>query len=68
MRAISGKEFARILERNGWVLVRVKGSHNIYCKPGNTVRLSVPIHGNQTLKVGLLHKLMKTAGLREEDV
>ena len=67
MRAISGKEFARILERNGWLLMRIQGSHHIYCKRGSPLRLSVPIHRNQTLKVGLLRDLMKKANLREED-
>ena len=26
MKAISGKDFAKILERNGWSLLRVKGA------------------------------------------
>jgi predicted RNA binding protein YcfA (HicA-like mRNA interferase family) len=68
MRSLSGKELAKILERNGWILLRIQGSHHIYCKPGSQVRLSVPIHRNQTLKVGLLRSLMKKADLREEDL
>lgn len=68
MRSVSGKELARTLERNGWILLRVQGSHHIYGKPGSTVRLSVPIHRNKTLKIGLLRNLLKSAGLREEDL
>jgi predicted RNase H-like HicB family nuclease len=30
--------------------------------------LSVPIHGNQSLKVGLVSHLLKAAGLTEDDV
>jgi len=67
MRSLSGKELGRILERNGWILLRIQGSHHIYCKPGSQVRLSVPVHRNQTLKVGLLRSLIKKAGLREDD-
>ncbi|MFM8608445.1 MAG: type II toxin-antitoxin system HicA family toxin [Hyphomicrobiales bacterium] len=26
---MSGKEFARLLEKQGWVLLRVSGSHHI---------------------------------------
>ncbi len=63
MKAISGKDFARILERNGWTLMRVHGSHHIYGKAGSAVRLSVPIHGNTPLKMGLQKHLMKMAGL-----
>ena len=68
MKSISGKQFARILERNGWTLLRVRGSHHIYGKSGSIVRLSVPIHGNKPLKRGLLSYLLKTAGLSEEDL
>ena len=65
MRSVSGKEFAKILERYGWTLLRVQGSHHIYGKTGSEVRLSVPIHGNQALKTGLLRHLMKMAGISE---
>lgn len=50
MMAISGKELARILERHGWTLMRIHGSHHIFGKPGAVVRLSVPIHGSTPLK------------------
>lgn len=68
MRSVSGKEFARVLEGRGWSLLRVQGSHHIYGKPGSEVRLSVPVHGNQALKIGLLRHLMKMAGLSENDL
>ena len=68
MKSVSGKSFAKILEKNGWILLRVQGSHYIYGKTGNEVRISVPIHGNQPLKIGLLNHLMKQAGLTEKDL
>lgn len=68
MRAMSGKEFARLIERKGWALRRINGSHHIYAKEGNPARLSVPIHGNQALKVGLLRHLMKVAEIREDEL
>jgi predicted RNA binding protein YcfA (HicA-like mRNA interferase family) len=68
MKAITGRELASLLERNGWTLRRVQGSHHIYAKPGSVVRLSVPIHGNKPLKVGLLKHLLKMAGLSEDDL
>lgn len=67
MKSISGKEFAKILESRGWVLLRVNGSHHIYGRAGSEVRLSVPVHANKALKTGLLKHLMKLAGLTEED-
>jgi predicted RNA binding protein YcfA (HicA-like mRNA interferase family) len=68
MKSVSGKEFAKILEHHGWTLLRVQGSHHIYGKTGSEVRLSVPIHGNQALKTGLLRYLMKMAGISEGDL
>jgi predicted RNA binding protein YcfA (HicA-like mRNA interferase family) len=63
VKALSGKEFARLLESHGWSLQRINGSHHIYAKAGSTVRISIPIHGNESLKVGLQRYLMKLAGL-----
>ncbi len=68
MKSVSGKELAKVLERHGWALLRVKGSHHIYGKAGSIVRLSVPIHGNKPLKIGLLKHLLKMAELAEEDL
>lgn len=68
MKSVSGKELARRLEKNGWTLLRVRGTHHIYGKSGSIVRLSVPIYGNKPLKTGLLRHLLKMAGLPEKDL
>ncbi len=68
MKTISGKEFAKLLEENDWKLLRTQGSHHIYGKTGNEARISVPIHKNQNLKIGLLRHLLKLAGLTENDL
>jgi predicted RNA binding protein YcfA (HicA-like mRNA interferase family) len=63
MKSMSGKELAKLLEANGWNLLRIQGSHHIYGQAGNPARISVPIHRNQDMKIGLLRNLLKTAGL-----
>ena len=68
MRQISGKEFASLLEGKGWELKRIKGSHHVYTKPGNPARISVPIHGNRPLKIGLLKHLIKIAEIDESEL
>jgi len=68
MKSVSGKELARVLERQGWTLLRIQGSHHICGKAGSVVRLSLPIHGNQPLKIGLLKHLLKMAGLEESEL
>ncbi len=68
MKSVSGKELAAVVERHGWALLRIHGSHHIYGKPGSVVRLSIPVHGSKPLKVGLLRHLMKMAGITENDL
>ncbi len=65
---MKGKKFARLLEKHGWQLKRVSGSHHIYAKAGNPARLSVPIHGNKDLKTGLLKHLVKLSGIDEKEL
>ncbi len=63
---MSGKQLAKKLERQGWKLLRVHGSHHVYGKAGSIARISIPIHGNQSLKKGLLSHLLRVAGLAEQ--
>ena len=69
MKAISGKEFARILEKKGWKLIRVKGkSSHLYEGRESGEDFGVPIHGDKPLKKGLLRYFMKITGIKEEDL
>ena len=68
MKLVSGKELAKLLERANWNLLRIQGSHHIFGKTGSVVRISIPIHGNKPLKIGLLKHLLKLAGLEEKDL
>lgn len=68
MKSMSGKELAKQLEREGWILLRIQGSHHIYGKRGFSERLSVPIHGSKPMKTGLLRYLLKKAGLLENTI
>jgi predicted RNA binding protein YcfA (HicA-like mRNA interferase family) len=49
-------------------LLRVNGSHHIYGKPGSVVRLSIPIHANRPLKLGLLRHLAKLAEIPDDEM
>ncbi|MBD2678807.1 MULTISPECIES: type II toxin-antitoxin system HicA family toxin [Nostoc] len=66
MKSVSGKALCKIVERYGWNLKRITGSHHIYAKEG--VILSIPVHGNRDLPIGTLKGLLKDAGLSEEDI
>jgi predicted RNase H-like HicB family nuclease len=68
MKAISGKQFLKLLLKHGWFCARINGSHHIFVKEGRQERIAVPVHGNESLKLGLLKHLMKIAGIREEEL
>jgi predicted RNA binding protein YcfA (HicA-like mRNA interferase family) len=68
MKSISGKQLCKLVERRGWMLKRVTGSHYIYENPEIDQILSIPVHRNQDLKLGTLRALMKIAQLSEADL
>ena len=41
MKPMSGKQFAKLLERHGWTLLRVHDSHHIDGKPVRVLRLCI---------------------------
>ncbi len=63
--AHSGKDICRMLERSGWMLRRIKGSHHIYSKPGERWIITVPVHGNTSLKPGLCRAILRMAGIED---
>ena len=68
MKQVSGKDFAKLLSQKGWELKKIHGSHHVYTKAGRKERISLPIHGNKPLKIGLLKHLMKIADIAEEEI
>ena len=68
MKTLSGKEFAKLLEKRGWILKRINGSHFIYSHPEKIEIISVPVHKNDDLKRGLQKKLMSIAEMSDNDL
>jgi len=68
MKSVSCKHWMSVLQKHGWILDRVKGSHHIFLKPGVAARISVPCHRGEDLKLGLLKAQMKVAGIKESDI
>ena len=55
----------RFLERQGFELRRVNGSHHLMRK--EDVQTVVPVHGNQNLKIGTLRGILRDIDLNPED-
>ncbi|MEK7137682.1 MAG: type II toxin-antitoxin system HicA family toxin [Patescibacteria group bacterium] len=61
----TGKEVVRFLERRGFSIVRVRGSHH-YLGKGN-IHVAVPVHGNRTLPIGTLLGILEDIGMSREE-
>jgi predicted RNA binding protein YcfA (HicA-like mRNA interferase family) len=62
---ISGQEMARFLQRLGFQLVRVRGSHHYFAR-GST-HTTVPVHGNHNLRVGTLRSVLRDVEISPTD-
>jgi len=59
---MTGKEVIKILERHGWEVLRVNGSHHRMGKDG--LRTTVPVHGKRDIGKGLLAAIEKQTGVK----
>lgn len=58
-------EVKALLERNGWSLDRVSGSHHIFSKPGVSL-LSIPVHRGK-VKFGYVRRIRQILDKEAED-
>ncbi|MBI5328686.1 MAG: type II toxin-antitoxin system HicA family toxin [Deltaproteobacteria bacterium] len=68
MKSISGKYLCKLLEKRDWQVKKIHGSHYVYMKAGRKERISVPVHGNKDLKIGMAKAIMKLAGIDESEL
>lgn len=61
----TGKEMLRFLERQGFICVRITGSHHHMEK--GSLRCSVPAHGNDDLKTGTLRSILRMIEMEPEE-
>jgi predicted RNA binding protein YcfA (HicA-like mRNA interferase family) len=61
---VKGTDVVRMLERAGFVIARVKGSHHIMEHPDGR-RTVVPVHQGKDIKRSLLHKIITDAGMTD---
>lgn len=56
--AISGKELLNFLQKSGFVVIRINGSHHRLKHPDGRIT-TVPVHKNEDLPKGLLRKIIR---------
>jgi predicted RNA binding protein YcfA (HicA-like mRNA interferase family) len=59
------REIARIVEQDGWVWKRSKGSHRVYIHPTKYGRVIIAYHGSKDIPEGTLKSILKQAGLEK---
>ena len=64
----SGKAVVAALQRAGFTLTHIRGSHHYLHKPGAAGLVVVPVHGNRDLPTGTLRAILRQAGLEVEDL
>jgi len=63
----SGREVIVALQRAGFAVTHVRGSHYYVRKPRTGPIVPVPVHGSRTLPVGTLRSILRLAGLTPEE-
>lgn len=58
------REVLRLLQDDGWVLARTRGSHAQYRHPTKSGLVTVAGQPNDDLAPGTLHSILKQAGLK----
>ena len=58
------RDAIRLLEENGWVLQRTRGSHRQYRHSTRRGLVTVPGNPNSDVAVGTLNNILKQAGLK----
>ena len=58
------RDAIRLVERDGWVLVRTAGSHRIYHHPVKIGMVVIAGQRNEDLATGTWQNILKQAGLK----
>ncbi|HSW92898.1 MAG TPA: type II toxin-antitoxin system HicA family toxin [Gammaproteobacteria bacterium] len=59
---MTGKEIIKMLEKQGWQVLRVNGSHHRMGK--DSMRTTVPVHGKRDIGKGLIAAIEKQTGVK----
>ena len=65
--SLTSQQVINLLQKNGFILDRVKGSHHIYYHPEAKKRVTVPFH-KKDLPKGTLLEILRQAGISNDDL
>lgn len=65
---LSGKQLLKLLQKNGFVIVRKKGSHVFIEDKDGELTTVIPLHGNEDLGKGLLKAILNDLEISVEEL
>lgn len=65
VKQMKTKEIIKMLENDGWFLVRTRGSHRQFKHPVKTGLVTVAGKSNDDMALGTQNSIFKQAGLRK---
>lgn len=65
---LSGKQLLKLLQKNGFILVRQKGSHVFVGSKNGELTTVIPLHGNEDLGKGLLKTILNDLEISVEEL
>jgi len=64
---LSPKHLIRLLEQNGFIFKRSKGSHQLYYNSITNKTVIVPVHDGKDMKKGAFLAILKQAGIDKSE-
>jgi len=68
MASVTGRQMIKVLERQGFHVARIVGSHHMMRKAGHSTIVPVPVHGRQPLAAGTLASILRQAGISKKQL
>jgi predicted RNA binding protein YcfA (HicA-like mRNA interferase family) len=66
LKTFSGSDVCRILEQNGFVQARQRGSHIVMQKRSADSTVTIPVPNHKEIRIGTLQSIIRQSGLPRE--
>ncbi len=61
---MNGKEVIKRLQKEGWIVLKVEGSHYMMKNIVLNKKIPVPVHGSKDIKIGTIKTIEKQTGVK----
>ena len=67
LHPIPAKRLVKILLYLGFQNIRIRGSHHFFFNPITRKTTTIPIHGNESLSIGILKEILRDIEISSEE-